>query len=64
MNHRGSTFMTLARATFVASGLLLAAAPALATEQGDQRKDARDTRQDKRDAKQEGRQDAREIKKQ
>ena len=45
MNARRFEFPALAAALFV-SGLLIATTPGYATEQGDQRKDARDTRQD------------------
>ena len=47
-------FMAVAQAAVLASGLMIATAPGYATEQGDQRKEARDTKQDaKKDARKE-----------
>ena len=55
--HNGIGFA--ARAALVAAGLMLAAGPGFATEQAEQRRDARDTRQDTRRQAREAKQDCR-----
>ena len=48
-----------ARAALVAAGLMLAPTPGFATEQAEQRRDARDVRQDTREQARETKQDCR-----
>lgn len=55
--HNGIGFA--AWATLVAAGLMFASGPGFATEQAEQRREARDTRQDTRDQARETKQDCR-----
>ncbi len=50
MNMQKFGKVTLARAVFVAAGLLLATPPGFATENAEERRDARDTKQDSKQA--------------
>ena len=54
MTRRKSEFWAVAKAVVIASGLLMMTAPGYATENADERRDARDTKQDaKQDARKE-----------
>ena len=48
MNRRKSGFWAAAKAVVIASGLLMVTAPGYATENAEERRDARDTKQDSR----------------
>ena len=48
MNARNRWFWTVARAVAIASGFLMVATPGYATENAQERRDARDTKQDTR----------------
>ncbi len=48
MNRRNSWLWAVAKAVVIASGLLMVTTPAYATENAQERRDARDTKQDSR----------------
>ena len=59
MNDKRKAIGFVAQAALVAAGLMLAAGPGFATEQAEQRRDARDVRQDTRQQARETKQDCR-----
>ena len=59
MNAKQNGIGFVVAAALVAAGLMLAAAPGFATEQAEQRRDARDVRQDTRQQARETKQDCR-----